>query len=42
MNIIDLHSIQAFSLEEKDKNVFFETREFKTRIIELPEGGEIP
>ena len=26
----------------KNKNVFFETREFKTRIIELPEGGEIP
>jgi quercetin dioxygenase-like cupin family protein len=42
MKIVDLHSIPAYPLEEKDKNVFFEKREFKTRITELGEGGKIP
>ena len=42
MKIVDLHSIPTFPLDEKEKNVFFETQEFKTRIIELPEGGKIP
>ena len=42
MKIVNLYSMTAHTLEEKDKNVFFETQEFKTRIIELPEQGKIP
>ena len=28
--------------EERDKNVFYEAKEFKARIIELQAGGKIP
>ncbi len=42
MNIVNLNSMTAYPLDEKGKNVFFDTREFKTRIIELPEQGRIP
>ena len=42
MKIFDLIKMEAFPSEEKEKNVFYQTKEFKTRIIELPPQGEIP
>jgi len=34
--------MKALPSEEKEKNVFYQSKEFKTRIIELPPQGEIP
>lgn len=42
MKIFDLNAMHAFPYEERHKNVLFSTPEFKTRIIELPAGGEMP
>jgi len=40
MKAFDLSQIKAFPYEKREKNVLFQTEEFKTRIIELPPGGE--
>jgi len=42
MKVFDLKSMETRPYEERDKNVFWESREFKARIIELPSGGEMP
>ena len=42
MKVFDLNEIAALPYEQRDKNVFYQTKEFKTRIIELPPGGEMP
>lgn len=42
MNIYDLNSMQSYPYEERQKNVFYKAKDFKTRIIELPSGGEMP
>lgn len=42
MKIFDLAETTAFPYEQREKNVFYQAREFKTRIIELPPGGEMP
>ena len=42
MKIFDLAETAAFPYEEREKNVFYQTKEFKTRIIELPPGGQMP
>lgn len=42
MKIFDLNKIQSFPYEQRDKNVFYLTEEFKTRIINLATGEEIP
>lgn len=42
MQVFDLNSMKAKSYEQRDQNVFFEKPEFKTRIIELDAGGEMP
>jgi len=42
LKIFDLIKMKALPSEEKEKNVFYQTKEFKTRIIELPPQGEIP
>ena len=42
MKIFDLNKIQSFSYEQRDKNVFYLTKEFKARIINLQAGEEIP
>lgn len=34
--------MQSFPYEQRDKNVFYITKEFKTRIINLAAGEEIP
>ena len=42
LRVFDLAAMEARPYEERDKNVFYKVPEFKTRIIELPPGGEIP
>ena len=42
MKIFDLAETAAFPYEQREKNVFYQTKEFKTRIIELPPGGQMP
>ena len=42
MKIFDLNKMQAFPYEKRDRNVFYFTDEFKTRIINLSVGEEIP
>ena len=42
MKIFDLYKMKSFPYEERDKNVFYHSREFKTRIINLSAGEEIP
>jgi len=40
--IFDINQMAAFAYDQREKNVFYQTKEFKTRIIELPPGGEMP
>lgn len=42
MQVFDLKTMASHPYEQRDKNVFYETREFKARITELAPGGEIP
>ena len=42
MQIFDLNKMQSFPYEKRDRNVFYLTDEFKTRIINLSAGEEIP
>ena len=42
MKVFSLGEMKVFPYEQREKNVFFQTDEFKTRIIELPPGGEMP
>ena len=42
MKIFNLGEMAAFPYEQREKNVFYQTEEFKTRIIDLPPGGEMP
>ena len=42
MQVFDLKKMKAFPFAEREKNVFYETSEFKARITELAPGGEIP
>lgn len=41
MQVFDLKTMTSHPYEQRDKNVFYEAREFKARIIELSPGGEI-
>ena len=38
----DLRNMQSFPYQQRDKNVFYEAGNFKTRIIELQEGEKFP
>jgi len=42
VKVFDLNKMAAFLYEQREKNVFYQTKEFKTRIIELPPGGQMP
>jgi len=42
MKIFDLYKMRSFPYEERDKNVFYHSKEFKTRIISLSAGEEMP
>lgn len=40
--VFDLAEMVAFPYAQREKNVFYKAQEFKTRIIELPPGGQMP
>ena len=42
MKVFDLDDMKAFPYEQRGQNVFYQAKEFKTRIVDLPPGGEIP
>jgi len=42
MQVFDIKAMVVHPYEERDRNVFYKAKEFKTRIIELPAGGEMP
>jgi len=42
MQIFNPSTMKVCPYEEREKNVFYKTDKFKTRIIELPPGGGIP
>ncbi len=42
MHIFNLYKMESFPYGQREKNIFYESREFKTRIIELQAGGSIP
>ncbi len=42
MKVFDLDKMSALPYEHREKNVFYQAKEFKTRIVELPPGGEMP
>jgi quercetin dioxygenase-like cupin family protein len=42
MQVFDLKEMKSFAYEERDKNVFYKTEEFKVRFIEIPPGGKMP
>jgi len=42
MQVFNLKTMKSYPYEERDKNVFYKDRQFKTRIIELPPDGEMP
>lgn len=42
MRVFDLGEMKAFPYERREKNVLYQVKEFKTRIVELPPGGEMP
>ena len=42
MKVFDLNAMKSYPYEERDKNVFYKSQQFKARIIELPPDGEMP
>ena len=42
MQTFDLRKMKVFPYEERQKNIFYQSEEFKTIMVELPAGGEIP
>ncbi|MDD5500599.1 MAG: hypothetical protein PHH57_02805 [Candidatus Omnitrophica bacterium] len=42
MQVFDLNEMKAFPYEQREGNVFYQSKEFKTRIIELPPSGQMP
>ena len=42
MEIFNLKEMKSFPYSKRDKNVFYSTKEFKARIINLSAGEEIP
>jgi len=41
MQVFNLKTMKSYPYEERDRNVFYKDKQFKTRIIELPPGGEM-
>jgi len=42
IEVFDLATIPAYPYEKREKNVFYQAKEFKTRIIDLPPNGQMP
>ncbi|HZX10338.1 MAG TPA: hypothetical protein VFG01_05260 [Acidobacteriota bacterium] len=42
MKVFDLSKMKAFPYEDRGKNIFYQAEGFKTRLIELRSGEEMP
>ena len=42
MQVFDCGTMTSYPYEERDKNVFYRSKKFKARIIELTSGGKMP
>jgi len=42
MQIINLKKMISYPYDEREKNIFYNVEEFKTRIIKLPADGNMP
>jgi quercetin dioxygenase-like cupin family protein len=42
MKKFDIGNMEAFGYDQRSRNVFHQTPEFKMRVIDLPPGGSIP
>jgi len=42
MRTFDVRAMESHSYDKREKNVFYQTPQFKARIIELPAGGGMP
>jgi quercetin dioxygenase-like cupin family protein len=42
MKMFDTGNMEVFGYDQRSRNVFHETPEFKMRLIDLPPGGSIP
>ncbi len=42
MKVYNLKTMPAYPYDDRDRNVFYNAEEFKTRIVELPPGGAMP
>ncbi len=42
MKVFNLDEMMVHPYEERGQNVFYQAKEFKARVIELPPGGVIP
>lgn len=42
MKVFDLNEMKSLPYDQRERNVFYQVKEFKTRIVELPPGGEMP
>ena len=42
MKVFDITDMEAYGYDQRSKNVFHETPEFKMRVIDLAPGGSIP
>ncbi len=40
--VYDLKTMVVHPYQEREKNVFYQAKEFKVRIIQLPPGGAMP
>ena len=42
MRVFDIRAMVSHPYDKREKNVFYQTPQFKARIIELPAGGGMP
>jgi quercetin dioxygenase-like cupin family protein len=42
MKVFDLNEMRSHPQDQREKNVFYQVKEFKARIVDLPPGGEMP
>lgn len=42
MQVFNVKTMVSYPYAERERNIFYQSREFKARIIELPPEGKIP
>lgn len=42
MQVFNVKTMVSYPYAERERNIFYQTQEFKARIIELPPGGKMP